>query len=216
MPRKKLKTPEDQRYDQIAKYLFKGTLTQVRKKLRSRIFQEWLDLHPDIVEKALAPLASKETDIIQIITNIILEKQEITLKELLLSLKSRTTVRTQKAVKPLLPKLQFPSNYTLTYPKSLKGSSILKLEKRQIPSDQFLFQLRRAYETAPSKMGDMIEIPILAEILSKNTGWEIDQIYRQIYQVYLEKKVDLQPGKAINGKPLESENGSRFYWFQFR
>ena len=216
MPKKRSKSLEDYKYDQIAKYLYKGRITQVRKKFRSQIFQEWMELHHDIVEKALAPPASKEADILQIISNIILEKQEMTLKDLLQCIKPKTTIKTQKALKPFLLKLRFPPNHQYIYPKSLKGSSILRLEKQEISSDQFLFQLRQAYETAPSKMGDMIEIPILAEIVSKNTGWEIDLIYRQMYQVYLEKIVDLQPGKAINGKPLESEDGSRFYWFQFR
>lgn len=96
------------------------------------------------------------------------------------------------------------------------GASVLKLQLIEIPSSQFLFQLRQAYETVPSRMGDMVEIPILADILRKNTGWGIDQIYRQIYQVYLEKKVDLQPGKASSGNPLKGEDGSTFYWFQFR
>lgn len=145
-----------------------------------------------------------------------MQKQEITLKELLQSIKPKTNIRTQKALKPLLSKLQFPSNYQLNVPKSLKGASILKLKEKKISSGQFLFQLRQAYDTVPSKMGGMVEIPILAEILSKNTGWVIDQIYHQIYQAYLEKKVDLQPGKAVEGKYLESEDGSRFYWFQFR
>ncbi len=216
MARGRKKSQEDTNFDKLAKILFKGTLAQVRKKFRSQIFQEWMKLHPEIVEEALAPPASSTEDVSQIVTSIILEKQVITLKELLLIVKQKSVIKTQKALKPFITKADFPPNYRFTYPKRLVGASILRLEICEIPIKDFLFHLHQAYDTAPSKMGTMIEIPVLAEILNKNTGWEINQIYNQIYQAYLDKKVDLQPGKATNGKALEAEDGSRFFWFQFR
>lgn len=216
LTRGRKKSQEDKNFDKIAGHLFGGRITDARSEFRSQMFQEWMTLHPNIVEEALAPPASKEKDILEIIVRVLIEKQEISLKDLLHIIKPKTTLTTQTALKPYILKLVFPSTYQFIYPKRLKGASVLKLKLTEIPQDQFLFQLRQAYETAPSKMGDMIEIPILAEILKKNTGWEIDHIYQQLFQAYLEKRVDLQPGKASSGKPLEAEDGSTFYWFQFR
>ena len=79
-----------------------------------------------------------------------------------------------------------------------------------------MFHLRQAYESVPSKMGDMVEISQLSHILAEETGWTINQIHNQIYQAYLEKRVDLQPGKVSGGTALEAEDGSKFTWFQFR
>ena len=95
MPRARKKSPEDTKFDQIAKYLFKGSLTQVRKKFRSHIFQEWSNANPEIVMKALAPPVSSKHEIIEIIAAIIVEREKISLKELTSLLKAKTTIKTQ-------------------------------------------------------------------------------------------------------------------------
>lgn len=216
MPKKKKIFPEDKKFDQIAKFLFGGKITYARKKLKSRIFHEWLELHPEISNEALAPPASSEDEIIQLISSIILREKEVTLKELLNIVKPKSIIKTQKILKIYLKKINFPSSYEFTYPRALKGTSRLILAKKSVSIADFLFQLHQAYESVPSKMGDMVELPVLGEILAQETGWTINKIYEQIYLAYLDKKVDLQPGKVTKGEALEAEDGSKFFWFQFR
>lgn len=216
MPKKKTVSPEDKKFDQVAKFLYGGRITVARKKLKSRIFKEWLDLHPEISSEAFAPPATSEDEILQLIRNIILKEKEITLKELLDHVKQKSVINTQTKLKPYIKKLTFPSIYEFTCPRTLKGASTLKLMKQSISMSDFLFHLQQAYQSVPSKMGDMVELPVLGEILARDTGWTINQIYEQIYQAYVDKKVDLQPGKVTTGEALEAEDGSKFFWFQFR
>ena len=65
-------------------------------------------------------------------------------------------------------------------------------------------------------MDKMAELPLLARIITQETGLVEQKIYKLIYELYLQKKVDLQPGKPANGNPLVAEDGSKFYWFQYR
>ena len=83
MTKKKTKSVEDEKFDQIAKFLYGGRITTARKKFRSKIFQEWLESHTAIVNEALAPPASSEDEILQLIKNLIIEKETISFKDLL-------------------------------------------------------------------------------------------------------------------------------------
>ena len=67
MPKMKTKSVEDEKFDQIAKFLYGGRITTARKKFKSKIFQEWLELHNELVKDALAPPASSENEIIQLL-----------------------------------------------------------------------------------------------------------------------------------------------------
>ncbi len=215
MPQKKEKSPEAVQFDKLARYLFKDIkpIKTAREKFKSRIFREWIENNPDIVSEALVPPASTEKEILRVLQTILIDLNKITLKNLLILAKEKTNLRTQTQLKSFLPLIKSPS---ISYPKKMTGASVIIVEKASLSPPEFSFQLRQAYDNAPSKMGNMVEISVLAEIIKENTGWSFDLIYKKIYNSYLEKKVDLQPGKVTSGKALQAEDGSKFVWFQYR
>jgi hypothetical protein len=215
MPRKKVKSPEEVQFDKLVRYLYKDirSIKTAREKFTSRIFKEWIENNPDIVSEALVPPASTEKEILLVLQNILIDHNKITLKNLLTLAKEKTNLRTQTQLKSLLPLIKSPS---ISYPNKMAGASVIIVEKASLSPHEFSFQLRQAYDSAPSKMGNMVEISVLAEIIKENTGWSLDLIYKNIYNAYLEKEVDLQPGKVTSGKALQAEDGSKFVWFQYR
>jgi hypothetical protein len=42
--------------------------------------------------------------------------------------------------------------------------------------------------------------------------WSTEQIHEQIYKLFMEYKVDIQPGKQKSGQPLKRD-GKIFVWF---
>lgn len=215
MPAKK-KSEEEILFDLISKSMYKGTLAQAKKQFTFKLFREWLKDNQETVSELTAPPISNEKEILNLISEIIISKQKLTLSEILSEIKQKTTIKTITKLKPFIKKLVFPPTTTFEYPKKLIGKSILKINRKTIEKSNFLDQLQNAYRSIEHKMGKMVEIPVLAEKINQTTGIPIDEIYHEIYLAYLDKKVDLQPGKAMKGKPIKTEDGSALYWFQFR
>jgi hypothetical protein len=208
--------PDKENYDAIAKYLFKGTAVQARKQFQELLFAEWLQKNQNIAQKALPSVLRNESDILEKILSIIAEKRRISLKDLLIETKKFTTIKTQTELKNSLTKIKQKSFTELIIPKTLTGNSIIEIKSKKISQEDFEKLLKTIYDKFPTKMGNMVELPTLAKKITEETGLDEKSIYEKIFELYLSKIIDLQPGKPVNGNPLVTEEGSKFYWFQFR
>ncbi|OLS20672.1 MAG: hypothetical protein HeimC3_39380 [Candidatus Heimdallarchaeota archaeon LC_3] len=216
MPKTKTKSDKDKKYDEIAKYFFSGTLAEVRKKFLERIFDEWVSVNQETMNRIFSTQGLTDEEKLEVIKRTLLDEKEISLKNLLEKVKKETKIKTQTDLKKFLIQLQFSDEIELSYPKKLSGSSLIKVLRRKFEKEEFLIRLREAYNQIPSKIGGMVEIPILIKKLKEFPDWNQEQIEKELYNSYIEKIIDLQPGKAIHGNPLVVEDGSKFYWFQFR
>ena len=72
-----------------------------------------------------------------------------------------------------------------------------------------------AYHRIDDKLGDMVTIPALTAKIKEKLGWDLQTIHEKLYNLYLNHKIDLQPGKIKEGVPMKIE-GNVFYWFKFR
>jgi len=91
----------------------------------------------------------------------------------------------------------------------------IKASRQDISDDSFYRIVSEAYHSIGNKMGSLVTIPELTRKISKRLKWDQQRIHDGLYQLYIDGKVDLQPGKVKEGSPMRIE-GNTFYWFTFR
>lgn len=91
-------------------------------------------------------------------------------------------------------------------PKAQKSS-------QQISSDHFLRIIRTAYNSSEKKMGEFVKISTLTSKIKDYIPWSTQKIHHEIYKLFTEYKIDLQPGKG--GNPLVAD-GKKFVWFKLK
>lgn len=81
-----------------------------------------------------------------------------------------------------------------------------------ISDDHFLRIINAVYNSIDNKMADFVQISTLTEKIKEYVSWSTEKIHHELYRLFTEYKVDLQPGK---GEGLESD-GKLFVWFKLK
>ena len=92
-----------------------------------------------------------------------------------------------------------------------------KMERQdtEISEDHLLHIIKTVYRSEEKKMGNFISIPVLTEKLKKEIPWTTQQIHNELYKLFMDYKIDLQPGKLKMGQPLQ-QDGKTFVWFALK
>ncbi len=85
----------------------------------------------------------------------------------------------------------------------------------KITEEHFLRTLRVVYDSLEKKIENFVPISALTEKLKEYIPWSTEKIHSEIYKLFMNYKVDLQPGKRFDGKPLV-QDGRKFVWFKFK
>ena len=96
----------------------------------------------------------------------------------------------------------------------------LKMEKlaekthgRRWTEDDIYPYVREAYFTSPDRLKDLVPIPSIAQQVKAKIAIELDVLEDLLYALFIQNKIDLQPGKTRTGQPLIRNNHS-FYWLK--
>ncbi|MHA1376146.1 MAG: hypothetical protein ACTSR7_17860 [Promethearchaeota archaeon] len=83
-------------------------------------------------------------------------------------------------------------------------------------SDAHFFRiLKTVYNSSEKKFGDFISISVLTDKIREYIPWSIKKIHSELYELFMNYKIDLQPGKNVQGKPL-IQDGKTFVWFKLK
>lgn len=92
-------------------------------------------------------------------------------------------------------------------------SSKAEKSSQQISSNHFLRIIKTAYNSSEKKMGEFVKISTLTNKIKEYIPWSTQKIHYELYKLFTEYKIDLQPGKGDN--PLVAD-GKKFVWFKLK
>ena len=92
-----------------------------------------------------------------------------------------------------------------------KGKEI----SEEISDKHFLRILKVAYNSSEKKFGDFVPIFRLTKKIKEYIPWTTEKIHSELYKLFIDYKIDLQPGKNVEGAPL-IQDGKRFVWLKFK
>ncbi len=101
---------------------------------------------------------------------------------------------------------------------NLENQDKIKKKKKkdtQISENQFLRILKVVYSSMEKRFGDFVSISDLTEKIKDYLPLPTKDIHSQLYELFMEYKIDLQTGKNIGGSPL-IQDGKEFVWFKFK
>ena len=84
-----------------------------------------------------------------------------------------------------------------------------------ITEQQFIRTINTAYNSLEKKFGDFVSISALTQKIQDFIPWSKDRIHNELYKLFMEYKVDLQPGKIVKGEPLVKD-GYTYVWFKLK
>ncbi len=119
---------------------------------------------------------------------------------------------------PLIKKILFRLDSIeerLNILENIKKNIIPKKAEIEISKNQFLRIIKTAYDSIEKKLGDFISIFILTEKVKETIPLTTEQIHSELYNLFMDYKIDLQTGKKINGEPL-LRDGNTFVWVKFK
>ncbi len=91
-----------------------------------------------------------------------------------------------------------------------------KRSREEVSQEHFLRILRVVYNSCEKKLGDFIPISQLTEKIKEYLPLTTETIHIYLYDLFMEYKIDLQPGKNnFDGDPLV-QDGKTFVWFKFK
>ena len=93
--------------------------------------------------------------------------------------------------------------------------NIKKKQIKKISEEHILRIIKTIYKSNERKMGNFILISDLTEKIKDYLPWSTEQIHEQFYKLFMEYKVDIQPGKQKSGQPLQRD-GKIFVWFALK
>lgn len=97
-----------------------------------------------------------------------------------------------------------------------KESTSKKKQKTQKFSKAHFFKiLNLVYPSIEERYGDFVLISTLTESIKQYIPWSTQEIHSELYRLFMDYKIDLQPGKKVKGEPLR-QDGNTFVWFKFK
>jgi len=85
----------------------------------------------------------------------------------------------------------------------------------EISDDQFYRILKLSYNSLDKKLGGFVPISDLTEKIKDFIPWPTEKIHKNLYSLFLNYTVELQPGKSDRGTPL-IQDGKKFVWFKLK
>jgi len=94
---------------------------------------------------------------------------------------------------------------------------VLKKKKKlgKISDDHFFRILKTAYNSSEKKFGDFVSVSALTDKIKEFIPWTNEKIHSELYNLFMNYKIDLQPGKFFDGTPL-IQDGKTFVWFKLK
>jgi len=91
--------------------------------------------------------------------------------------------------------------------------SFKEQSSQKVSTNQFLRIVNTAYDSIEKKKtGGFVPIQNLTSKIKDYIPWSVQEIHDELYKLFMEFKIDLQPGKSSGGIPLIKE-GKTFVWF---
>jgi NAD-dependent DNA ligase len=85
----------------------------------------------------------------------------------------------------------------------------------EVSENQFFRILKTSYNALDKKFGSFVLISDLTKKIKDSIPWSTERIHKQLYTLFLNYKVELQPGKIEEGAPL-MQDGKKFVWFKLK
>ncbi len=97
--------------------------------------------------------------------------------------------------------------------KTPESENVERLSK--ISDDHFFRILKSAYNSSEKKFGDFVSVSALTDKIKEFIPWSTEKIHSELYKLFMNYKIDLQPGKKVEGIPL-IQDGKTFVWFKLK
>lgn len=94
-------------------------------------------------------------------------------------------------------------------------TSVMNEDLGDVSDAHFFRILKTVYNSSERKFGDFIPISVLTDKIREYIPWSIKKIHSELYELFMNYKIDLQPGKNVQGKPL-IQDGKTFVWFKLK
>jgi len=85
----------------------------------------------------------------------------------------------------------------------------------KISDDHFFRILKSAYNSSEKKFGDFVSVSALTDKIKEFIPWSTEKVHSELYKLFMNYKIDLQPGKKVDGTPL-IQDGKTFVWFKLK
>ena len=101
--------------------------------------------------------------------------------------------------------------------KNLEKNKSTKKKKKDsdISNDHFYRILKVVYSSMEKRFGDFVSVSTLTDKIKDYLPLPIKDIHSQLYELFMQYKIDLQTGKNTGGTPLV-QDGKEFVWFKFK
>ena len=97
--------------------------------------------------------------------------------------------------------------------KTPESENVERLSK--ISDDHFFRILKTAYNSSEKRFGDFVSVSALTDKIKEFIPWSTEKIHSELYNLFMNYKIDLQPGKKVEGVPL-IQDGKTFVWFKLK
>ena len=92
---------------------------------------------------------------------------------------------------------------------------VKRKKKTYISDDHFFRILGVVYNSMEKRFGDFVPVSTLTESIKQYIPLPTEKIHSQLYELFMNYKIDLQTGKNVGGTPL-IQDGKIFVWFKFK
>jgi len=101
--------------------------------------------------------------------------------------------------------------------KTLESQELTPKKKKptDISDDHFFRILGVVYNSMEKRFGDFVSVSKLTESIKQYIPLPTEKIHSQLYELFMNYKIDLQTGKNVGGTPL-IQDGKEFVWFKFK
>ena len=124
------------------------------------------------------------------------------------------TIEIQSNIQKIFTKLENFENRLSALEKKLPESKEVK-KFGKVSDDHFFRILNSAYNSSEKKFGDFISVSALTDKIKEFIPWPTEKIHSELYKLFMNYKIDLQPGKKVEGIPL-IQDGKTFVWFKLK
>lgn len=93
--------------------------------------------------------------------------------------------------------------------------SSIPISETNISDDHFFRVLKSSYNSMTKKFGGFVPISDLTQTIKQQLPISEESIHQKIYSLFMDYKVELQPGKSDHGAPLV-QDGKKFVWFKLK